>query len=497
MFKSDEVVVNFPHRVFSSKTVKLIALASLSVSGVANALEVMNADEKTQLEKISSDYDNGYLQTGLEESNETYTQLFSNIESIKINLVNNIENIKVDSASMEKKLVDGVYDESLSQTLRDLAMSIGKLKTELVDKEKQLSEKKVAISKSEAVIKGLDRTKNEELLALYKQVKSRYIVESRKVNQETFVGSLECDSSESMSACVNRNMNTMKRTFMLEKGGLERVNITSFTIVDATQKMNGDLTYTAQASYKNEFDSNTELELRKALGLEKVRFVFRSNSNNTVFYINVQKVGAGDKVDVAGNYVGVYNVRAVNDSKTQSLKLSLKNEGDYFFPFSSVKTKATPSPVKADATAKKTVKTSTDKSPSSAPALTKQILDGYAKSTPEKTQEADALVGKRFTNTVIHKDDAYQYLLPIEYSNNGSKAVYLTKSDAARYCADKLSSKLASRTAYQYLLNGNKLGIGNYWLSSGKVFSSTLDENATKKITKNKFVCMMNMTENW
>ncbi|MFA0439113.1 hypothetical protein BCU66_000955 [Vibrio sp. 10N.286.49.B1] len=488
--------MNFPHRVFNLNTLKLIALASLSVGSAANALEVMNHDEKAQLETISSNYDNGYLQTGLEENNETYSQLVSNIESIKINLVNNIENIKVDSTSMEKKLVAGEYDEALSDTLRNLASRVAELNSELVSKETQLTEKKALISKNESVIKGLDRTKNEALLALYKQVKSRYLVESRKVNRDTFVGNLECDSSESMSACVNRNLNTMKRSFMLEKGGFERVNITSFNIVDATQKMNGDLTYTVEASYKNEFDSNTELELRKALGLEKVRFVFRSNSNDTVFYINDQKVGTGSKVDIAGNYVGIYNVRAVNKSKTQSLKLSLTNDGDYFFPFSTKKTQSAPSPVKSEATAKSSVKRNEPKA-ATAPALTKQILNGYENKAPLEQKKVDGLAGKRFTNTVIHKDDAYQYLLPVEYSDNGSKAVYLSKSDATRYCSDKLSSKLASRTAYQYLLNGNKLGMGNYWLSSGSVFSSTLNEDTTKKVTKNKFVCMMNMTGTW
>ncbi len=88
---------------------------------------------------------------------------------------------------------------------------------------------------------------------------------------------------------MNRNLPSIKNAFVLSKGGLSRIQLTSFRVVDANQRLNGDLSFTADASYKYAYSANTEVELRQALNLDRVRFVFRSNSKIRSFTSTIKK----------------------------------------------------------------------------------------------------------------------------------------------------------------------------------------------------------------
>jgi uncharacterized coiled-coil protein SlyX len=468
-----------------------VMLASVTVMSGAGASELVNSLEQTKLDTIISEYSLRYNEVGLDDTISLYNKTSSSIESNKIKLLSSIDMIKADSKAFQDKLLQGEYDEGLALALRGVSTAINKLNAELADEEIKLKELNKTIASNQASVTQIERDKNDQLLALYRTIKDRHLKEANVVHQENYSGKLECKVTESLSACVNRNLPYMKNAFALEKGGSERINLMSYKVVDATQKLSGDLTYTVSAEYKNAFNSNLEGEIRKALNLDKILFVFRSNSANTDYYINDEKVGSGDVIELSGNYVGVYNVKAVNNGKTQSLRLNLKNDGDYFFPFAKKKQKQAASKSAAPEPA---VVTAKSVKPNLAPQKVEPAPQNVKKvpKTPEVKKLSKQEVGK-FTNTVVYKDQVFTYLYPVYRGNNKSAEVFLSRDDAKQYCEQKLSSKLPTKAAYKYLELYADLKPGDYWTAEGRVYSSEKKDVFDKTFDTNRFICMVSM----
>ncbi|CAH1591311.1 conserved hypothetical protein [Vibrio jasicida] len=474
--------------VGKSKTV-LVIWVGLAWSGVTAASELINFNEQDKLNNIKSAYQQEYSALNIDENIAHYNKLNAEIESTKIKLVNNVEMIKSDSNRLTDKLVDGVYDESLMLTLRNMSSKVNSMKKEIETAGKLLAETKQQLSQDQREASQIERKKNDALLALYEKIKARHLDDSKRVINDTYQGQLQCNVSESLSTCVNRNLPSIKNAFVLSKGGLSRIQLTRFRVVDANQRLNGDLSFTADASYKHAYSANTEVELRQALNLDRVRFVFRSNSESTVFYINDQEVGSGGRVDVTGNYVGVYSVRAVNSNQTQSLKLNLKNGGDYFFPFSN----------KANATDLHSTRSVMEEASKVDDEATR---DKHSGKFSESLLPPNAVTGmepavkqdvKRYTNKVLYKDDAFTYLLPQFKGNQKSHDIFLNREQATQYC-ERLSSRLPSTTAYQYLEKYANLSSGDYWTNKGSVYSSDKHKELDKAFDTNKFICMVSMS---
>lgn len=442
-----------------------LIVSSIIGFGPVSASDLVDFNEQIRLNEITSSFQEQYDEIGLESSVLMFNELNASIESSKIKLINNIDIIKSDVDQMQSKLMQGEYDDSLALMLRKASSNVATLRKELAQSEATLIETEAKIKVSESSIKQLERAKNDDLLALYEDIKTRHVKKSNQILSEDFSGQLSCNVTDSLSACMNRNVPSMKNAFILKNGGLERVEIVDFTVVDATQKLNGDLTYAVKANFKHVYSPNTEIELRKALGLEKVRFTLASNSKDTVFYINERRVGAGETVDVSGNYVGVYNVKAVNGGQTQSLRLDLENRGEYFFPFT-VSSKVTPA--KKDVTETK-----------------KEVV--------AKKQNVNQENMGFYSNTVLHSDSAFSYLSPVLHRDNKELQVFLGQNSALEFCEDKFSSALASEEAYRYLQSQVKLIPGDYWLANGRVYSSEEQAVVKKTFETNRFVCMVNM----
>lgn len=473
------------NRVAVDRYKRMIAImVVMTWSGVVAASELIDFEERDKLNNINSSYEQQYSELRIDENIARFNKLNADIESTKIKLDNNIEMIKSETSRLKDKLVEGVYDESLILTLRNLSAKVNSMKHQIETAGKQLAETKKELSHGQQQAAQVERVKNDAILALYEQIKSRHMNEAKQVVKDTYEGSLQCNVAESLSTCVNRNLPSIKNAFVISKGGLSRIKLTGFRVVDATQRLNGDLSFIADASYKHSYSTNTEVELRKALNLDNVRFVFRSNSSKTSFYINDQKVGSGERVDVTGNYVGVYSVRAVNNGKAQSLKLNLKNGGDYFFPFAS-KTSSDKLVLKETSNAISRTIPSSHKTK-----FTKSVLN------PSKIKEATSASSKNethYTNKVIYKDQAFTYLSPRFQGNKKSHDLFLNREDAIQYCEQRLSSKLPTQAAYQYLELYTDLAPGDYWTQKGKVYSSEKHEELDKAFDTNRFICMVSM----
>ncbi|MGR5117594.1 hypothetical protein ACPV5W_02540 [Vibrio astriarenae] len=430
-----------------------------------SASDLVDFNEQMRLNEITSSFQEQYDEFGLESSISKFNELTANIESSKIKLINNIDIIKSDIDQMQSKLMQGEYDDSLALMLRNTSSNVARLRKDLAQSESTLIETEAKIKLTESSIKQLERVKNDQLLELYEEIKQRHVKNSNQVLSDDFSGQLSCNVTDSLSACMNRNLPSMKNAFILKNGGMERVEVVDFSVVDATQKLNGDLTYAVSVKYKHVYSPNTEVELRKALGLEKVRFTLASNSNETTFYINERRVGTGESVDVSGNYVGVYNVKAVNGTQTQSLRLDLENRGEYFFPFTASSKTATPAPK----------------------------VTGSETSVSVENQKVNEENMGFYSNTVLHTDSAFSYLSPVLHRDSKELQVFLGQKSALEFCEDKFSSALATEEAYRYLQSQVKLIPGDYWLASGQVYSSEEEVVVKKTFETNRFVCMVNI----
>jgi uncharacterized coiled-coil protein SlyX len=466
-----------------------ITLAGVTMMSGAWASELVNGSEQAKLDTINSEYSSRYGEVGLDDTISLYNKTSSSIEANKIKLLNSVDIIKADSKVFQEKLLQGEYDEGIALALRGVSTSINKLNTELADAEAKLNELNKTIASNQVSVTQIERDKNDQLLALYRDIKDRHLKEANVVHKENYSGKLECKVTESLSSCVNRNLPYMKNAFALEKGGSERIDLTSYKVVDATQKLNGDLTYTVSAEYKNAFNSNLDGEIRKALNLDKIRFVFRSNSAKTDYYINDEKVGSGDVIELSGNYVGVYNVKAVNNGKTQSLRLNLKNDGDYFFPFAK-KTQKKAAAKSAAPVTKESVPAVKSAKKNQAAQFTKKVLNDPKTAEMKKLSKQE--VGT-FSNTVVYKDEVFTYLYPVYRGNNKSAEVFLSRDDATQYCEQKLSSKLPTKAAYKYLELYTDLKPGDYWTAEGRVYSSQKKDVFDKTFDTNRFICMVSM----
>lgn len=466
------------NRVAVDRYKRMIAImVVMTWSGVVAASELIDFEEQTKINNINAAYEDQYKAAGVDESISKYNKLNSDIELAKTKIANNIEMIKSDTVQLQNGLMDGNYDESLMLTLRSSSANISTLRHQLSSFEKSLAETEQNLSQGQQLVGRLARTKNEELLSLYEKIKARHINESRHVIDDTYTGKLSCNVADSMSSCVNRNLPSMKNAFTLSKGGLSRIKLVNFKVVDATQKLNGDVTYNVDASYKRLYSKNIEVELRKALGLEKVRFVLRSNSKQTEFYINGQNVGSGELVDIDGDYSGIYNIKATNKGQVQSLRIHVENGGDYFFPFSKEASNLSPKEV------------AKSKTPATNNQVARQAQAVITSAQQKSLVGSDSL----YTNTVVYKDQAFTYLYPVYRGNKTAQKVFLTRNEATEYCESKLSSKLPSKAAYQYLELYADLAKGDYWTAEGKVYSSQKHEEFDKTFDRNQFVCMVSM----
>ncbi|YCO02302.1 hypothetical protein ACB087_05825 [Vibrio sp. VNB-15] len=461
-------------------------MASVVWSGAVAASALINVDEQDKLNSINTVYGQEYSVLRIDENISHYNKLNAEIESTKIKLANNVEMIKSDSNRLKDKLVDGVYDESLILTLRNMSSKVNAMKKEIETAGKLLVETKQQLSQAQQEASQIEREKNTALLALYEKIKARHLDESKRVINDTYEGHLQCNVAESLSTCVNRNLPSIKNAFVVSKGGLSRIQLTRFRVVDANQRLNGDLSFTADASYKHAYSGNTEVELRQALNLDRVRFVFRSNSPSTAFYINDQEVGSGERVDVTGNYVGIYSVRAVNNNQTQSLKLNLKNGGDYFFPFSN-KTNVTHLHSVMEKVSEINSEASGDEHQGK---FSESLIPPRAVADMKPAEKKEV---ERYTNKVLYKDDAFTYLLPQFKGNQKSHDIFLNREQATQYC-EHLSSSLPSTTAYQYLEKYANLSSGDYWTNKGSVYSSDKHKELDKAFDTNKFICMVSMS---
>ncbi len=199
-----------------SKTIIAI-MVGVAWSGMTAASELINFNEQDTLNSINTAYDQQYSALRIDENISHYNKLNAEIESTKIKLATNVEMIKSDSNRLKDKLVDGVYDESLILTLRNMSAKVNSMKKEIETAGKLLVETKQQLSQDQQEASQIERVKNDALLALYEKIKARHLNESKRVINDTYSGQLQCNVAESLSTCVNRNLPSIKNAFCIKQ----------------------------------------------------------------------------------------------------------------------------------------------------------------------------------------------------------------------------------------------------------------------------------------
>ncbi|AUW07425.1 hypothetical protein [Vibrio campbellii] len=292
-----------------------VSVLSIAIVGVlfganayANANFLLNSDEASTLAEINTVYETSHDALNVDGTINRYNQVESDISLIKVQLISNEEYIRSGMNLLQTKILKGEFDSELSSSLQVMANNVNTYNSALDAKNNELSGITVDLENKKTELAAIEKTKNEQLISLYDSTKGRLIAESKKTIDTTFTGKLTCDKDESLRDCVSRSEPSMKRSFQLSLGGIDSTKITKFEIVDAMQNFKGVMRYEIAASYNQIYSDSMDKDLRSVLDLEKIRFVLRSNSDSTVYYINEERVGKGKRVELSGNYIGIYDV---------------------------------------------------------------------------------------------------------------------------------------------------------------------------------------------
>ncbi len=124
-------------------TKRMIAImVVMTWSSVVAASELIDFEERDKLNNINSSYEQQYSELRIDKNIARFNKLNADIESTKIKLDNNIEMIKSETSRLKDKLVEGVYDESLILTLRNLSAKVNSMQHQVEIAAKQLAETK-------------------------------------------------------------------------------------------------------------------------------------------------------------------------------------------------------------------------------------------------------------------------------------------------------------------------------------------------------------------
>lgn len=402
--------------------------------------KVLNSQEEVVLESIVTKWDDGYKTLNIESTLNEYNKVLTDLNLIEENKISTRSFIEKDIDLLSEVSLKGEYDNSLSEKIKNKSNYLRTLIESYASKSKLLSKINSDVALKESKLRDLEQSKNKEIISLYQRVKSRAILDSSKAHIAEYSGKLKCDTYESIQDCINRNKNEMKKSFKLGLGLFDSVLIKDFKVTNASQNMNGDLNYSIKSEYVIKFDDTIDKRIRNELGLTKISFTLKSNNENVTYYIDDKKVGKGKLVNVTGDYNGIKNVIAKMEEKSQSLRLSLKPNEVYYFPF---------------------------------------------KNKNKNKNKNNSFI----SNEIVFSGNGVYYLSPTSNKDTEKYPLALSFNDANAYCKNELSSNIATREQYDFLFKSNVLVDIEYWTNDGDIY--TLNKS-NKQRSKKHFLCTMN-----
>lgn len=452
---------------------KLLVLCFLLATNV-QASNLLNQRETTTLEGINTQYTKGLQQINIDDALNDYNTTESRIGVVKAQALINEANIKRDAHLFNERLIQGDFDESLSESLRKMAGNVEEYNLNIKDLNTKLGEINSILSTKKQELSSIEKVKSDDLLSLYKQVKDRLIQNANRTIEDTFSGKQKCGNTETLQDCLRRAESSIKREFILGIGSIDTVKIRKFEYIDASQNLQGITQYDAAISYNLVYSESISQDIREELGLQSIKFSLRSNSPDTIYYIDNQKVGQGKHVTITGDYVGIYNVRASNSGVNQSLRLKFKPSGSYYFPFNSLRQN------EVQANVSKTRKTEVQQTNASQtrPVSTQPVVKPEVKKTSKPNNEYNYV-----SNLLLHVDSSANYTLSVLRTDNEQRPIFVsTRQEAFEFCQNNFSSELATSDDYRLLEQAKKLNSGEFWTKNGEVFrtNDSLSSNITQ-----------------
>lgn len=166
---------------------KLLVLCFLLATNV-QASNLLNQRETTTLEGINTQYTKGLQQINIDDALNDYNTTESRIGVVKAQALINEANIKRDAHLFNERLIQGDFDESLSESLRKMAGNVEEYNLNIKDLNTKLGEINSILSTKKQELSSIEKVKSDDLLSLYKQVKDRLIQNANRTIEDTFSG---------------------------------------------------------------------------------------------------------------------------------------------------------------------------------------------------------------------------------------------------------------------------------------------------------------------
>ncbi|GAD74249.1 hypothetical protein VAZ01S_006_00070 [Vibrio azureus NBRC 104587] len=485
--------------VYMEITMKKIAMLPLMFfisTSVAGG--VLSGSEEGQLYKINENFDKEFKATNIEKLTKDYNKTKSESRNLEEKIDDYKSYIIDGSELMQRDLMSGQPNDDLIESLKQSSYSIKILNDELQINQAKFTTIHQDIEKLKASVLSLEKNKNQQILDLYREIKSRLINDSSIAYSHKSDGTITCNASDSISRCVERNLSAMEQAFLLKMGNSNGLKVEDFEVVNASLDMQGHLKYVASAKYTKPFTTETDKVVRKELGLNKHFLVFKSNSENTKYYVNSDFAGEGKTVEYRGTFVGVIDIVAENGSKRESIKATPYTENEYYFSFSGASknktaSKTSTSKVQARSSKQETLTKPTIKTLKAPKPLAQVTSQSSEKSSDRPLPDFDAInfslltsIGvdeseleslKGPTHTILYHDSEHFYVMPEEEKQKPFKAPL---KKAMVYCKDKLYASLTNLDDLWNLNDKRILPSGLFWSSQ---------DMGNKNSEQKQFIC--------
>ncbi|MEL0659532.1 hypothetical protein V6255_10325 [Psychromonas arctica] len=301
-----------------------------------SALELVTPSEESAIEQINQEYDINSLLISSNNKLGRYNKNEFEYRALGLEIENSKNNYQKSLNVLSEKVVAKDNVEQFFKDLEALVLKIDALEKDYENKGLELKEEHKSILNDGQKLKDTRIKRSTELAALKQKVVGRLtseLADPKSVKNVSLSGTAVCTKFQSINECLNENESQIIKNAKQSDDFLnERSVLLSYKIVDASQNLDGELSYRAAISFKPSYNSKIESILNEKFGLKSAVLTLKSNVK-VDWYIDGNKVGSGKEITHEVS-LGRHGILASYNSIGQSTIEMIESNGEFFYTFS-------------------------------------------------------------------------------------------------------------------------------------------------------------------
>ncbi|WP_298940733.1 hypothetical protein [uncultured Psychromonas sp.] len=301
-----------------------------------SALELVTPSEESAIEQINQEYDINSLLISSNNKLGRYNKNEFEYRALGLEIEHSKNNYQKSLNVLSEKVVAKDNVQQFFKDLEALVLKIDTLEKDYENKGLELKEEHKSILNDGQKLKDTRIKRSTELAALKQKVVGRLtseLADPKSVKNVSLSGTAVCTKFQSINECLNENESQIIKTAKQSDDFLnERSVLLSYKIVDASQNLDGELSYRAAISFKPSYNSKIESILNEKFGLKSAVLTLKSNVK-VDWYIDGNKVGSGKEITHEVS-LGRHGILASYNSIGQSTIEVIESNGEFFYTFS-------------------------------------------------------------------------------------------------------------------------------------------------------------------